>query len=309
MAAAIPDGTVISILIVAIIILAILWNDTLSTGSSSSSSSTDPSSTSPKDSDEGGDGTSRRDPTVTVREQVDHANGAFKLKASAEAYGDAEITRTGFIKISHYPTGKTLVDTNSPEQSEYTQTGSRFEVENSGIGLGVIRYTAWTKDSKGNTATYTDDFEIEPSDERPREDLDIDIEYGDGPELESDILDLLAEYLEDMIKFKKYILREVQRGVTSSDKLLYGFCYSYYNENSLDLDHKPIDIMKAMKALSLNLNDFENEIDNLEPDLIREYFGSLRIDNKADLLKGVRNIETVFAECNTQIKSEDLPEL
>ncbi len=205
-----PEENLFFILLMAAILLALFWNDKIP-GGSSGSSTTSTTSTGSRGDDtgtegsgrdrgpgkdsgggEGGDTTSRtgRDPFVRVKEQVDSRKLAFKLSAEAEARSNADIVATGFVKMSHYPTGRKLIDVDSPEKSDYLNKGNTYELEKKGMAPGAIQYTAWTKDSEGRTGTYSDNFEIKPVHEGegdgggPGPDggsgPDIDIEYGDG---------------------------------------------------------------------------------------------------------------------------------
>lgn len=203
-----PEENLFFILLMAAILLALFWNDKISGDSGSSTTSTTTSTGSrTDDTGSGSSGGARdtgkgsgdgkdtvktsdtgRDPFVRVKEQVDSRNGAFKLRAEAKARGDSEIVATGFIKMSHYPTGKKLIDVDSPEKSDYLNRGNTYELEKKGVGVGAVQYTAWTKDSEGRTGTYSDNFEIKPVDGggdgggdgsgSGGSGPDIDIEYG-----------------------------------------------------------------------------------------------------------------------------------
>ena len=267
---------------------------------------------------EGGDGgDGREDPSVRAGyEIIDEQKGHVRIQATSIP--------------GSLPIEKTIINISSRGENVggNVDESENCVFESKGLPHGNYIITAIAQDVEGNTGQYTEPFTLKMPGAGPSvpggglpggifnpqievsPEINIDIGSGNpevsiGPE-DGDIPDFILEYLSDMIKFKDYAEDRVESGVLKSDVILYGFCNSYYGGNPLGLSHKPINIMRAMKNLTINFDSVISTVEKFEDDSIRDNFKDLNIKSRNDILTQLQQVSIAFPQCNTSISSDRL---
>lgn len=273
-----------------------------------------------KDSDSGGfeareeEGGDSKEPIVRVTDQnVDSSTGSFRLVAEARSRSEADIEATGFVRMKHVTANKNMINPSRPEDSDYLNRGDRYVLEDSGIGPGVIQYTAWTRDEDGRTGTYSDNFEIEPVREGggregsgPGGDgPDIDIEYGDGGDedgSEDDTSDGSPDGGPDSGDEREGDLNEGKTDSSMAERgLLLGEDIKHLKqaENAVmeleRLDEKEIEELEKLKKLLLTA-------DKLVQQLKAEISTHTEGEGYNHLLEIISDTEMVLREFNSELK-------